>query len=278
MTELFINTATKKMLDQLTSADLPQGLLLTGEPGIGLGTIAAWIGKQKKALVTVITPEKNEVVNYQDGTISIQQVRPLYERVRAKYEQPQLFIIDDADRMTVQAQNAFLKLLEEPQPRIYFLLTSHHPSILLGTIRSRVQEIPIRRIDDTASRALLDDLRIHDTTQRAQLLFIAEGRPAELHRLAKDTAYFEAQATLIRDARTLLQGAPYDKLLLAHRYRDNRQDAISLVHYAGKLVRASLVDNPSVDKAQRLDRLVEIVEQLAANANIRLALARFVVQ
>jgi hypothetical protein len=44
-----------------------------------------------------------------------------------------------AERMTLQASNSLLKLLEEPPSKWIFLLTSHEPTLLPITIRSRAQ-------------------------------------------------------------------------------------------------------------------------------------------
>lgn len=52
-------------------------------------------------------------------------------------------VIVDADRMMPQAQNAFLKTLEEPPPRTLLLLLTGQPQQLLDTIRSRVIEITL---------------------------------------------------------------------------------------------------------------------------------------
>ena len=52
-------------------------------------------------------------------------------------------IIHDADRITVQAQNAFLKNLEEPPKRSSFILTSGNPHTLLPTVISRCQLLPL---------------------------------------------------------------------------------------------------------------------------------------
>jgi len=54
-----------------------------------------------------------------------------------------LGVIVDADRMNEQAQNAFLKTLEEPPPRTLLLLLTPQPGQLLPTIRSRVIEIAL---------------------------------------------------------------------------------------------------------------------------------------
>lgn len=52
-------------------------------------------------------------------------------------------VIIDAERMMAQAQNAFLKTLEEPPPRTLLLMLTAHPQQLLPTILSRVIEIPL---------------------------------------------------------------------------------------------------------------------------------------
>lgn len=54
-----------------------------------------------------------------------------------------LGIIVDAERMNVQAQNAFLKTLEEPPDRTLLLLLTSQPGQLLTTILSRVIEISL---------------------------------------------------------------------------------------------------------------------------------------
>ncbi|TDU67254.1 DNA polymerase-3 subunit delta' [Prosthecobacter fusiformis] len=54
-----------------------------------------------------------------------------------------LGVIVDAERMNEQAQNAFLKTLEEPPPRTLLLLLTSQPGQLLPTIRSRVIEISL---------------------------------------------------------------------------------------------------------------------------------------
>ncbi|MGM9625476.1 MAG: ATP-binding protein [Eubacteriales bacterium] len=59
-----------------------------------------------------------------------------------------LYIIGHADRMTVQAQNALLKLLEEPPSSVVFFLLCENPLALLPTVRSRVQLMKTEVFDD----------------------------------------------------------------------------------------------------------------------------------
>lgn len=57
-------------------------------------------------------------------------------------------VIDQAHRMTQEAQNSFLKTLEEPKGNTIFILVTEYPETLLATILSRVQKInfyPVKR-------------------------------------------------------------------------------------------------------------------------------------
>lgn len=51
-----------------------------------------------------------------------------------------VYLIEDADCMNAAAQNAALKLLEEPPAGVYFLLCVTNPALLLPTVRSRCAE------------------------------------------------------------------------------------------------------------------------------------------
>ena len=59
------------------------------------------------------------------------------------------YIVKGADRMTVQAQNAILKLLEEPPASVYFFLLCESASALLPTVRSRAPVIRMQVFDDS---------------------------------------------------------------------------------------------------------------------------------
>ncbi len=90
-----------------------------------------------------IIPADRTFVVADEISIGIDAIRAFTHTMQlAPYASPQKAgIFPDADTLTVEAQNAFLKLLEEPPPHtIFFLLTSSELT-LLPTIRSRCQLI-----------------------------------------------------------------------------------------------------------------------------------------
>ncbi len=74
-----------------------------------------------------------------------------------------IYILPEAEKMTVQAQNALLKTLEEPPEYVVFLLLSTNPDILLTTIRSRCLRISMSPLPDSVvEQYVREELKIPD--------------------------------------------------------------------------------------------------------------------
>ena len=271
-----LNIASEKLI-LATISDMPQSLLITGPSGVGLSAAAKYIADLLKIKPIIILPEKDEKIDLEKGIISVEIMRQVFEDTRTKSTDRRIIIIDYAERMTHQSQNAFLKLLEEPGKNIHFILVSSSTSKLLPTILSRVKKITIRPITEKQSAKLLDDLKITDTTKRSQLLFIANRLPAEIARLSTNQDYFEKSISIMRDARELLQGNLYQKLLIAQKYKDDRQSTLRLLLNTTKILKHSIDDKPQIDTIKRIDIVLKTYERIEANGNIRLCLARMVV-
>jgi DNA polymerase III, gamma/tau subunits len=276
MTKPIMNPASDKLLSAVVK-HLPQSLLLTGENGVGLGIISRYIAELRKVTPIVILPEFDEKIDIDKGVISVDIMRRLYNETRTKTVGDRIIIIDYAERMTHQAQNAFLKLLEEPGKRIYFILVSHSVSKLLPTILSRTENLDIKLITAEQSEKLLDSLGITDGVKRSQLLFMANGMPAELTRLCNDEAYFDRRSVTVRDARELLRGSLYQKLLIAQHYKDDRASALTLLLDVANILRRSITESPQIDTISRIDTVLDAYQQIEANGNIRLCLARMII-
>ena len=66
-----------------------------------------------------------------------------------------VMIIDSADEMNVNAENALLKSLEEPPPKTIIILISHQPGKLLPTIRSRCRKLSLKPLENNQLKGIL---------------------------------------------------------------------------------------------------------------------------
>jgi DNA polymerase-3 subunit delta' len=100
----------------------------------------------------VLTIEPGET-----GTIKVDQVREAIDRAgyRPFEGRRRVVIIDDADAMMSEAQNALLKTLEEPPAASTFVLIASRPDVLLPTVRSRCQRLRFGRLAASEIAAVL---------------------------------------------------------------------------------------------------------------------------
>lgn len=266
--DLVLHPSTRDLIARLKD-NAPHAFLLTSESGVGLKHIALAIAGQT---AQVIDPDGETEV------IRIEAIRGLYERTRGKSRTTQFFVIDNADTMTPSAQSAFLKLLEEPKSSTHFILTSHSPSTLLDTIRSRA---PAYRIVPPESQAVADAIAAHvsDTTARQQLLFLADGSPSAAFRYIEQSDRFASDATVMADARDFLTvNSRYQRLMIAFRYAKQRAEALVFVDYLIRLLQFNLEKSEAPHQYARLTTTLSTRDALATNANIKLALTRLVVK
>ena len=103
--------------------------------------------------------------------------------VRPYRSERKVYLIDDADQMTVNAQNALLKTLEEPPSYAVIIMTATSAESLLPTILSRIVTLPVRPVPDgTIKRYLMRNLEIPDYKAEAYVAFArgSLGRAADL--------------------------------------------------------------------------------------------------
>jgi DNA polymerase-3 subunit delta' len=115
-----------------------------------------------------------------DTRVRIGQVRALQEalRLRSHGAGRRAAVIADAEWLNQEAQNALLRLLEEPPPRTSLVLVSASPAGLLATVRSRCQRVTFPPAPETEvpaeTRALLERIEAVERAGLPELLDWAE--------------------------------------------------------------------------------------------------------
>ena len=93
-------------------------------------------------------------------TLTIKQVKDLQIPLSVGARIPRLVWIEEANLLTIPAQNALLKMLEEPPELTSFYLSCLSPSMLLPTIRSRTKVITLDQINAGHDPSILADLKL----------------------------------------------------------------------------------------------------------------------
>lgn len=92
--------------------------------------------------------------------------------IRPNNSDTKIYMLTDADNITVQAQNSLLKLIEEPPPYAYFIFTASDKNIILETIRSRIISLGAAEVTrEEAKTALTDNGISSEEAEKAVSVF-----------------------------------------------------------------------------------------------------------
>lgn len=159
----------EKVIDRLSklmeSGRFPHALIIEGEEGIGKKTLAKDIAcalvcrgddkpcgecSQCKKAIAAIHPDISEYIPA--GTANSFHVDTVRNIINDAYVQPneadyKIYILANAHCMNQNAQNALLKILEEPPKYVVFILTTNSKSALLSTVLSRSVCVSLEGVD-----------------------------------------------------------------------------------------------------------------------------------
>ena len=135
----------------------------------------------------VILPENNK-------EIKISQIREITDFLKLKTDKGKVVIIDDSEKMNIEASNALLKTLEEPPEKSMIILIAENHQKLLPTIVSRTQKIRFKLLkkEEVAQILVLNGV---NEEKAKKLALLSEGslclpitilEDENLYKLAKD--------------------------------------------------------------------------------------------
>jgi len=144
-----------KMLEaKIKSKSVPHTLLFTGPSGCGKTTLA-------RILRRALRCGKADFVELNCADMrGIDMVRSIRQRVS---QAPisgdcRIWLIDECHKMTSDAANAFLKLLEDTPKHVYFMLATTDPQKVLKTIKTRATEVKVNTLRNSSLKKLIADV------------------------------------------------------------------------------------------------------------------------
>lgn len=146
-------------------------------------------------------PDIIRVAHEKPNSIGIDDIRnQLVNDVSIRpYESPRkIYIVDEAEKMTPQAQNALLKTIEEPPGYVTILFLSNNPGLFLQTITSRCVMLKLKPVSDQAVRDyLVKTMQVPDYQADVQASF-ARGIIGRAIKMAESQEFNELTQNALR--------------------------------------------------------------------------------
>lgn len=235
--KLYGHDATWARLTALLDAErLPHALLFLGPPGVGKALVAQRLAARLACSAGAAAPcgECSGCRQVLAGShpdllafgapgkgrketrkkeIGIEQARELkrFAQLRPVAAPRKMAIVDDADRLSIAAQNALLKTLEEPPGQALLVLVTASPGALLTTVRSRCQRVAFRPLALADVTAALRDAGLADA-EAAPLAAAADGSPGRA--LGLRATWQDADREAVLGALAGLEGGRYASVLV----------------------------------------------------------------
>lgn len=209
---LVTHKSTKQQIDNFIT-NPSHAIALVGSKGVGKKALAIYISERllgKK--ISENTSELFITSSGSTGSISIENVREIVSFLKLKAPGQsnikRIVIIENAHFLTIEAQNALLKTLEEPANDAVIILTTTNKNSLLATINSRVKHISIAT---PLKKDVIDFFSDqHDLQDVEKNWLISNGRVGLLHSLLTEQEH--GLLPYIQEAKSILSSDIYGKL------------------------------------------------------------------
>ena len=238
--------------------------LIIGPNGIGKSILA------RVFALKILNKDKDidyvDIINYRPSKASmgIDEVREIIEEVSKRpYEgDKKVIIIHEGSKLTVQAQNALLKTIEEPPQGVYIILLAESLETLLDTIKSRCQVYKLTPLNNRQMEMYINTLgRYSEEEIRASLAY-GEGIPGKAERLLNDSNLSELREVIM----SLLKDINYAKedlvLIYENKLENYKTEKDEVLNLMASFIRDIIVAKELEDKNKiiNIDKYNDIVE------------------
>ncbi len=269
---------------------LPHAILIEGDKGNGKHTLAYYLAsfavcsgenapcrncrncnlKINHPDIAIIAPEENK------KNITVAQVRELKSEayIKPHMAKRRVFIIDCADTLNEQSQNALLKVLEEPPESVLFILITESKAALLETIISRCIVLTLSTPEKNEALGYIKSVTDFEEKEILEALENSKnniGKALDLLSGKEDSKTFAAAKEFLD---FFLKDDTFGMLTVTSQFEKNRIDADSFFKDLKYCIAENLRNKPHSYFSNSLSRFYSLVCELEKSliTNINLSL------
>lgn len=225
----------KNFKNRCSNGNLSHAQLISGEDGIGKSILAEILGKL--ILNGDLNREYVDIIHYKPSKASfgVDDVRDIIDEVNKKpFEgDKKVIIIHQGNKLTIQAQNALLKTIEEPPTEVYIIILCESLELILDTIKSRCE---IYKLTPLTKDELYKYIAIkgYDCSEeeKSSAIAFSEGIPGRIDRYFSDTELQELRDKIV-DLLLQLTNNEIEAILEKEEqlvsYKQNKEEVINVL-------------------------------------------------
>ena len=238
----------KEILDNLIKRikkeEISHAHIIVGEDGIGKSSLAKILASN--ILEVDVEKESIDIINYRlkKASFGVDEVRAIISEINKKpYEgDKKVIIIHKGEKLTVQAQNALLKTIEEPPKGVFIILLCESLELILDTIKSRCEIhklSPLKSYDISLYGSKFLDIYSKEEIDTA--VAYSQGIPGKLEEFLKDENLKTLRNTLIELLNIISKGGINEVLQFENKILSYKDKKDELFHILTSLIRDIII-------------------------------------
>ncbi|SHE45473.1 DNA polymerase III subunit delta' [Clostridium fallax] len=256
----------KRVYNEIKNNALSHAHLIIGEDGIGKSLLAKEIALQ--IMGKNEDREYIDIVHYKPSKLSfgVDDVRSIISEINKKpYEgNKKVIIIHEGNKLTIQAQNALLKTIEEPPKGVFIIILCESGELILDTVKSRCQIHKLSPLSKIEMESFINkNYNNLDDKLKNTLIAFSAGIPGRADKFLKDQDFKNIRDLAlnilkdinIRDEKLVIK---YGEML--SKYSDKIDDFLAiLVSFIRDIIIYKEVENLSIIiNGDKIDNIIEL--------------------
>ena len=203
------------------------------------------------------------MIEPEDGKIKIDQIRNLQRKVAEKpiNSNKKVYIINDSDKMTTEAQNCLLKTLEEPPEYLTIILICSNEYSMLSTINSRCTRMHFDNLETNQIKKFLEE-KYPETKFSEKIIKLSQGSIGKTLKLNQKTQLYENIENLFDSFKTK---DLIDITSIAEEIYNEKEEINSVLEYMNIL--ALEFSKKDIRYINAIDIIEDTKKRLQANSN-----------